>query len=466
VTTAAAARTAAEAWTAVDPAALPPVELADRVIELRRLIDGLEGMWSQLVAALDSSGAIDGGTAAWLRSACRLSPSAARSRVVLARRLTARPAAAAALSSGEISVDHARLVTTALTELDAAAGPELATATEAPLVAAARRCDPTRLRREIAHARHALVPDAAADAGERAHERRRLDVATTFDGAVVVNGVLDPEGGEALLTALAPLTVPAGRTDTRSPGQRRADGLVELCHRTLDAGTLPALGGERPHVTVVVPLAALTPAARTRLQLPAVPGPSPAATDAHRLNPATTDAHRLNPATTDAHTLNPATTDAHTLNPATTDAHTLNPAMSGRAAETAWRAVLGSVAVRRLACDASVTRVVLDPDGQPLDVGRRTRVIPAAIRTALAVRDHGCVFPGCDRPPPHTDAHHVIHWADGGSTSLDNLALLCRTHHRTVHEGQWRLTRDPDRRWNARPPDGAAPARAAPPRAA
>jgi hypothetical protein len=260
----AAVRTAAEAWNPVDPASLPPVELTDRVVELRRLIDGLEGMWSRLVAALDGSGAIDGGTAAWLRSACRLSPSAARSRVVLARRLTARPVAATALSSGEISVDHARLVTTALAELDAAAGPELATAAEAPLVEAARQCDPTRLRREIAHARHALMPDTAADADEQAHERRRLDVATTFDGLVVLNGVLDPEGGEALLTALAPLTVPAGPDDSRSPGQRRADALVDLCHRTLDAGTLPALGGERPHITVLVTLPTLTSAARTR----------------------------------------------------------------------------------------------------------------------------------------------------------------------------------------------------------
>jgi hypothetical protein len=133
----------------------------------------------------------------------------------------------------------------------------------------------------------------------------------------------------------------------------------------------------------------------------------------------------------------------------------------GLAAETAWRAVLGPAAARRIACDASVTRVVLAPDSQPLDVGRRTRVVPAAIRTALAVRDSTCIFPGCDRPPPYTDAHHVIHWADGGSTSLDNLVLLCRTHHRTVHEGQWQLTRDPSRRWTAHPPDRVAPPHAA-----
>jgi hypothetical protein len=84
-----------------------------------------------------------------------------------------------------------------------------------------------------------------------------------------------------------------------------------------------------------------------------------------------------------------------------------------------------------------------------LDVGRRTRTVPPAIRTALVVRDRGCAFPGCDRPPSWTDAHHLEHWADGGPTALDNLVLLCRRHHRAVHEGGWRLTRTPDHRWTA-----------------
>jgi hypothetical protein len=94
--------------------------------------------------------------------------------------------------------------------------------------------------------------------------------------------------------------------------------------------------------------------------------------------------------------------------------------------------------------------VITDGASQPLDVGRRTRTIPPAIRTALVVRDRGCAFPGCDRPPSWTDAHHREHWADGGPTSLDNLVLLCRTHHRAVHEGGWQLIHDPDGRWTAR----------------
>jgi hypothetical protein len=87
----------------------------------------------------------------------------------------------------------------------------------------------------------------------------------------------------------------------------------------------------------------------------------------------------------------------------------------------------------------------------PLEVGRATRVVHPAQRAALAVRDGGCVFPGCDRPLAWCDAHHLWHWVDGGPTDLINLALLCRAHHRVVHEGGWQLTRGPDGRFTATP---------------
>jgi len=76
---------------------------------------------------------------------------------------------------------------------------------------------------------------------------------------------------------------------------------------------------------------------------------------------------------------------------------------------------------------------------QPLEVGRATRVVSAAQRAALAVRDGGCRFPGCDRPPAWCEAHHLRHWLHGGATDLANLVLLCRAHHRAVHEGGQRL---------------------------
>jgi len=87
---------------------------------------------------------------------------------------------------------------------------------------------------------------------------------------------------------------------------------------------------------------------------------------------------------------------------------------------------------RRIACDASRVVMTHARDGTVLDVGRKTRTIPPAIRRALTTRDRRCRFPGCDAY--HCDAHHVRHWAEGGATRLDNLLLVCRRHHRSVHE--------------------------------
>ncbi|QYJ02533.1 HNH endonuclease [Nocardioides panacisoli] len=100
-------------------------------------------------------------------------------------------------------------------------------------------------------------------------------------------------------------------------------------------------------------------------------------------------------------------------------------------------------AVRRLACDAEILPAVLGSRGQVLDVGRTQRLVTTAIWHALVLRDQHCAFPGCTRLPIACDAHHVVHWADGGATSLANLVLLCRAHHTVVHETPWQIRIDP-----------------------
>lgn len=95
--------------------------------------------------------------------------------------------------------------------------------------------------------------------------------------------------------------------------------------------------------------------------------------------------------------------------------------------------VLSAASVRRLACDAEVIPVVLGADSAPLDVGRSHRLVPSAIRHAAWLRDGGCTYPGCTVPVSWCDAHHVTHWVDGGSTSLNNTAMLCGRHHTVVH---------------------------------
>jgi hypothetical protein len=108
---------------------------------------------------------------------------------------------------------------------------------------------------------------------------------------------------------------------------------------------------------------------------------------------------------------------------------------------------------RRLACDASVVEMTEGADGLVLDVGRRSRTVPTAIRRALQARDARCRFPGC--AARRCDAHHITHWADGGATALHNLVLLCRRHHRLVHEGGYRVDVDAFGRSRFVRPNGA-----------
>jgi hypothetical protein len=215
------------------------------------------------------------------------------------------------------------------------------------------------------------------DGDERVRSRRNLHASVTFGGMVRVDGDLDPESGETLLTALRAVLDADARNrsdqDQRTPAQRRADGLTEICRQWLDRSDRPLAGGERPHLTVTVPLASL-------------PSDALGVADLDHAGPVDPEA------------------------------------------------------ARRLGCDATITRVVLSGRSEPLDVGRRTPVIPPAMRRAVIVRDQHCRFPGCDRPKTWCDSHHVKHWADGGDTALPNLLLLCRPHHRMVHErGGFRL---------------------------
>ncbi len=102
--------------------------------------------------------------------------------------------------------------------------------------------------------------------------------------------------------------------------------------------------------------------------------------------------------------------------------------------ETVSGQVLTPEQVRILACDATISRIVFGPDGQPVDVGRATRVISAAMRRAVIARDRHCQHPGCGRPESWCDVHHVVHWADGGKTAVEDLKLYCRFHHTRHHQ--------------------------------
>jgi hypothetical protein len=121
------------------------------------------------------------------------------------------------------------------------------------------------------------------------------------------------------------------------------------------------------------------------------------------------------------------------------------------------RADLPIETVRRLCCDGSVVPIVdsADGSGSPVEIGRKQRTVPPALRRAVLARDKHCRFPGCTHER-FVDAHHVQHWAHGGETTLDNLTLLCSHHHRLVHEGGFQIVMDHRGQPFFRRPDGRA----------
>jgi hypothetical protein len=280
------------------------------------------------------------------------------------------PVTRRALEDGDLSMSAARVLVDARD-----ADHEAFRSSEATLVEAARIHSMKDVRRVAAYWRQAAEREAAMGGEEKLRERRRLHASVTFMGMVRVDGDLDPETGETLLTALRAVLDAESRTagagDGRTPAQRRADALGEVCRQWLDHGDRPTVGGERPHVTVTVGTDALALGSGDG-------GPG-----------STSELDHAGP---------------------------VDPALA-----------------RRIACDGSIRRVVLAGRSEPLNVGRRTPVVSPALRRAVIVRDRECRFPGCDRPHSWCDAHHVVHWADGGPTALANLILLCRRHHRMIH---------------------------------
>lgn len=349
---------------------LPDARIEEDLAELQRAVELLDAERLRRLAEFDRRRLYerDGhlSAASWLAASHKVAWGLAREQVRVARAFEDMPQTRRALDVGDISMSAVRLLVTAH---DAA--PDAFGRAEAQLVQAARLHSVADLQRVVAYWRDRVElerPPEGREDGLRA--RRRLHASTSLGGMVRVDGDLDPEAGETLLTALrSVLDVDARsgeRDDERTPAQRRADALGEICRQSLDRGDRPIVAGERPHLTVTVGAEALA-----------------------------------------------------------------YGAVGG--GELDHTGPVRSEVARRLACDASVMRVVMSGRSEPLGVGRRTSVVPPALRRAVVVRDRHCRFPGCDRPQTWCDAHHVVHWADGGRTSLPNLVLLCRRHHRMVH---------------------------------
>jgi Domain of unknown function (DUF222)/HNH endonuclease len=272
---------------------------------------------------------------------------------------------------------------------------------EETLVEAARRHSVAELQRAAAVWRERVAQHAdPVVSGSGLRDQRRLHASVTFQGMVRLDGDLDPEPGETVLTALAAemdAEVKAGAGEQgRTAAQRRADALDAICRFYLDRSDRPTVGGERPHVTMTVAAETVARWHREPLSMAA-------------WNTGSADLG-AGGGLGGEDVLDAGGPELDHVGPISTEL------------------------ARQLTCDASVRRIVMAGRSQPLDVGRQTQVVPAPIRRAVIARDRRCRFPGCDRPPPWSDCHHVVHWGDGGDTALSNLLLLCRAHHRLVHD--------------------------------
>ena len=378
--------------------------LGDEIAELSAHLDAATARLLDHIREFDARGGWNTGfrnCAAWLSWRIGLDLGAARERVRVARALGTLPRLAQALARGELSYAKVRALTRVAT-------PE----TEERLLKVGKAGTADHVERIV---RGWRCVDRKAEAQESAkrHAARSLRVYQDEDGMTVIRGRLEPEMGAVLVQALA-----AAR-----------ETLYRRAHKTGDvsAKTFP----------VSVSLKGCTPDPSSE-----TPPLAQQQADALALLAETALHHGMDPGAPGERYQVVVHVDAAVLADADAPGQSVLEDGPHVSAETS----------QRQACDAS--RVVMrhDADGRVVEVGARTRTIPPALRRALQHRDQGCRFPGCGVRVGQ--GHHIRHWAHGGPTTLSNLALLCRRHHRAVHEEGYQLERQADGQLCFRRPNG------------
>jgi hypothetical protein len=386
--------------------------LGERCARAYQQADALHYQAMKLLAEFDRrSGWRDTGfssTAEWLAWRIGIQPNAARERLRTALALEALPLTSEAMREGGLSFTKVRALTRVATPDN-----------EATLLALARAGSAANLERMV-RGWKTLDRRSEVTAEQIRHRRRRFSAFVDDDGTVVVRGRLNPEAGALLMRAVEAASDALFREETRgkgekegergpgepqlgeevdadlhetTPEQRRADALGLLAERALAAGF--GGRGDRNGTGEEADDAPISGSRAERYQVM-----------------------------------------LHV------EAGTLEEEGEAGLSELEDGTRVTAVTSRRIACDSGLVHIGHGTDGQVVGAGRRKRTVPPSVRRALEARDRGCRFPGCGLR--FTDAHHVKHWADGGETSLRNLVLLCRRHHRAVHEGGVRVCLDRD----------------------
>ncbi|HLL66265.1 MAG TPA: DUF222 domain-containing protein [Micromonosporaceae bacterium] len=415
----------ASVWTLPDAALVESLDAVD--IALRRL----SAVRLSLVREIDGRGVALGagaaGTTAWLRDRYRMSGGAARQLTGLAKALDAQlPGTARALADGEVNVEQAQVIAASVADLPV----QLRAAGEAHLVEQAGVFGPRELGILGQRVYEVVDPEgaqarelAALERAERRAYRDRCLYLTDVPGTsqVRLTGWLHREAAAIVRAALDPLCAPRSHPPGTTPAGANPHGTTPTDADPTDADPTDATGraGLAPGPAVTVGEGRDAPMAGQRR--------ADAFVEVCRLATASTDLPEHGGQR--PHLVVTLNLDAlrRDIGAATLD--------DG--------ATLSATTARRLACDAAIIPAVLNGTGQILDLGRQRRLITGTLRRALILRDNGCSFPACDRPPRWCEGHHITHWANGGPTNLDNAVLLCGHHHRLIHHSDWTVQINP-----------------------
>jgi len=369
-----------------------------------RLDARLQAWQQQLAARIEASEAAwheyRTSTTTWLTDAAQLTPREARRLIKAGQGLALFEVVGRAAAAGKVLPSQAEAITSVLADLPGEFDQATVVHGQELMVGFAASHDAAALRRLTAHLVEVLAPDTA-DALEAARlerqeraarARRHLEFVGDGHGNVHIRGSLPVADAEPFIRIIdayaaadkrATLEARDPLVELVTPTMRRADALVTMINRHCQQALAPANGGDRPRILITMSYDKLTKTA----------------------------------------------TDARLL--------------AGRLVGSNEPMPAG--VLRRLLCDADVLPVVLGSQSEILDVGRTQRLVTAPIRAALELRDGGCVFPGCDKPPQDCHAHHIVPWWAGGPTALHNLVLVCAHHHGIVEPGhdptadRWRI---------------------------
>jgi hypothetical protein len=335
------------------------------------------------------------------------------------------PQVASAVAEGAVSPAQVDVIVEAMAKIPDGAPAAAWPVVEGVLVAAARHEAPQLLRRTAHELLIRLEPEELEERERRRERERAFTLSPLPDGWSRPSGRFDPQLTaqlQAVLDALAaPRPAEDGTPDPRSAPQRRHDGLAEAIGWVLRSDQLPDCGGTPVTVLATTTMSDLTKAAGM--------------------------------AESESLDLSSLAADANLDLPELLASTTSRLAMLGHGQLISARSLLA------WACEAQVVPVVFNDSGGVLSYGRTRRYASPGQRLALAARDRGCTFPGCERPPAWCEAHHVVEWIKDGPTDLANLCLLCTYHHRHFAHAGWHASirdgvvwwippawEDPDRR--------------------